>query len=158
RPCLALLLPPQPTRPPFRTGLKTGAAAADDRSVAMSAAPTIGELLAPLSCTLDLGEGLRGGHAARTAVLAARIADAVGADPVTVLDPALLQDAGGPATAAGISALFHTDDRLAKRALREIDPVRRGRVLRGSLRLSRRGFLSVLGRGRELQALAGLKD
>src|SRR5690348_15578264 len=108
-----------------------------------AADPKLGELLAALSCALDLGEGLRAGHAARTALLGTRIADELGLptrDRIAVLDTSLLQDAGGPATAAGISTLFRSDDRLAKRALRELDAASRGGVLRGALRLSRRGF------------------
>src|SRR3954469_6111847 len=100
-----------------------------------AADPKLGELLAALSCALDLGEGLRAGHAARTALLGTRIADELRLpvrERIAVLDASFLQDAGGPATAAGISTLFRTDDRLAKRALRERDLGRGGRVLRGS--------------------------
>src|SRR3954471_5297943 len=127
-----------------------------------AADPKLGEALAALACALDLGEGLRAGHAARTALLGTRIADELGLptrERIAVLDASLLQDAGGPATAAGISALFRTDDRIAKRALRELDLARRGQVRRGSLRLSVRGFASGLGRtGDALPALVGLKD
>jgi putative nucleotidyltransferase with HDIG domain len=71
------------------------------------------ELLAALSVALDLTEGLRAGHALRTAYLALRLADRIGlAQDVRrdLLYTALLKDAGCSSNAAAVTRIFGIDD------------------------------------------------
>ena len=71
------------------------------------------ELLAALSVALDLTEGLRAGHALRTAYLALRLADRIGLPQDArrhLLYTALLKDAGCSSNAAAVTRIFGIDD------------------------------------------------
>jgi len=71
------------------------------------------ELLAALSVALDLTEGLRAGHALRTAYLALRLADRIGLPQDRrrdLLYTALLKDAGCSSNAAAVTRIFGIDD------------------------------------------------
>ena len=71
------------------------------------------ELLAALSVALDLTEGLRAGHALRTAYLALRLSDRIGLPQDVrrdLLYTALLKDAGCSSNAAAVTRIFGIDD------------------------------------------------
>jgi len=84
----------------------------------------LSELIAGLSCALDIAEGEPPGHAQRSCLIGMRLADAIGlaADARSDLFYALLlKDAGCTANAAHMSALFGADDQLAKRTSKFVD-------------------------------------
>ena len=82
------------------------------------------ELVAGLSCALDLAEGEPPGHAQRSCLIGMRLAEELGlaADARSDLFYALLlKDAGCTANAAHMAALFGADDQLAKRTSKFVD-------------------------------------
>ncbi len=93
----------------------------------MGASPggiALSELVAGLSCALDLAEGEPPGHAQRSCLIGMRLAQELGlaADARSDLFYALLlKDAGCTANAAHMAALFGADDQLAKRTSKFVD-------------------------------------
>ncbi len=87
-------------------------------------APTIAEILEALSLALDITEGAPRGHAARTALIAGKIADRMGLSPGekdSLFYAALLKDAGCSTNSARIYQVFGGDDLLAKRNVKFVD-------------------------------------
>ena len=98
--------------------LDTGEMGATPDGIALS------ELIAGLSCALDLAEGEPPGHAQRSCLIGMRLADELGiaADARSDLFYALLlKDAGCTANAAHMAALFGADDQIAKRTSKLVD-------------------------------------
>jgi HD-GYP domain-containing protein (c-di-GMP phosphodiesterase class II) len=90
--------------------------------------PRLSELLAALSCALDLSEGEPYGHAARSCLIAMRLGGALTLRPEmleALYYAVLLKDAGGSGTAAGLADLFGCDDHAVKQDLRTSDWTRR---------------------------------
>ncbi len=82
------------------------------------------ELIAGLSCALDIAEGEPPGHAQRSCLIGMRLAEELGlaADARSDLFYALLlKDAGCTANAAHMAALFGADDQVAKRTSKFVD-------------------------------------
>ena len=82
------------------------------------------ELVAGLSCALDIAEGEPPGHAQRSCLIGMRLAGELGltADARSDLFYALLlKDAGCTANAAHMAALFGADDQVAKRTSKFVD-------------------------------------
>lgn len=82
------------------------------------------EVIAALSCALDITEGQPEGHAARTALIGMRLADEVGVpaeDRGALLYALLLKDLGCSSNAAKMTYLFGADDRRLKRDVKTID-------------------------------------
>ncbi len=82
------------------------------------------ELIAGLSCALDIAEGEPPGHAQRSCLIGMRLAEelALAADARSDLFYALLlKDAGCTANAAHMAALFGADDQVAKRTSKFVD-------------------------------------
>lgn len=82
------------------------------------------EVIAALSCALDITEGQPEGHAARTALIGMRLADEIGlpdADRDALLYALLLKDLGCSSNAAKMSYLFGADDQRLKRDVKSID-------------------------------------
>jgi putative nucleotidyltransferase with HDIG domain len=91
---------------------------AAERQIRMS------EVIAALSCALDITEGQPEGHAARTALIGMRLADEIGlpdADRDALLYALLLKDLGCSSNAAKMTYLFGADDRQLKRDVKSID-------------------------------------
>lgn len=79
---------------------------------------SLAELLASLSCALDLTEGQPMGHAVRTCLIGLRLADELQLTEQQVASlhlTLLLKDAGCSSNAARMFALFGCDDLLAKK-------------------------------------------
>jgi HD-GYP domain-containing protein (c-di-GMP phosphodiesterase class II) len=84
----------------------------------------LSELIAGLSCALDMAEGEPPGHAQRSCLIGMRLASVLGlaADARSDLFYALLlKDAGCTANAAHMAALFGADDQVAKRTSKFVD-------------------------------------
>lgn len=84
----------------------------------------LSEVLAGLSCALDLTEGQRPGHAARSCLIGMRIADEIGlpSEQRSALFYALLlKDLGCSSNAARFAALFAADDHVVKAGLKTVD-------------------------------------
>jgi HD-GYP domain-containing protein (c-di-GMP phosphodiesterase class II) len=84
----------------------------------------LSEVLAALSRALDLTEGQALGHSVRTCMIGMRLADEVGLDEATrtaLYYGLLLKDAGCSSNAARMSAMFGTDDRVVKPAMKLVD-------------------------------------
>jgi putative nucleotidyltransferase with HDIG domain len=84
----------------------------------------LSEVLAGLSCALDLTEGQPLGHAGRSCVIGMRLADAIGLDGEdrsALFYALLLKDAGCSSNASRIAALFGHDDRRIKRERTVLD-------------------------------------
>ncbi len=82
------------------------------------------EILAALSHALDLVEGQPQGHAARTALIAGRLAKLIGADENFKREAfyvSVLKDSGCSDNSARVHKLFGGDDLLAKRNVKLID-------------------------------------
>ena len=95
------------------------------------------EILAALSCALDITEGQPPGHAVRTCLIGMRIAQRAGVpaeDRGPLFYALLLKDLGCSSNAARLCALFGADDRTLKREHRLIDWSRAGRRLGYALR------------------------
>lgn len=85
---------------------------------------SLSEVLSALSRALDLAEGQPPGHSIRACLIGMRLADEMGLDADTRSElyyALLLKDVGGSANAAPMAALFGSDDRLVKRALKLTD-------------------------------------
>ena len=84
----------------------------------------LSEVMAGLSCALDLTEGQRPGHAARSCLIGMRIADAL-ALPVgqrsALFYALLLKDLGCSSNAARFAALFAADDHGVKMGVKTVD-------------------------------------
>jgi HD-GYP domain-containing protein (c-di-GMP phosphodiesterase class II) len=86
--------------------------------------PTLAELLEALSQALDITEGQPRGHAARTCLIAGRIArqlDLPQTSQDSLFYAALLKDAGCSTNSARIHKIFGGDDLLAKRNVKFVD-------------------------------------
>ncbi len=84
----------------------------------------LSEVIASLSCALDITEGQPEGHAARTALIGMRLADEVGVpieDRGALLYALLLKDLGCSSNAAKMAYLFGSDDQRLKRDVKTID-------------------------------------
>jgi HD-GYP domain-containing protein (c-di-GMP phosphodiesterase class II) len=84
----------------------------------------LSEVLAGLSCALDLTEGQRPGHAARSCLIGMRLADEIGlqSDQRSALFYGLLlKDLGCSSNAARFAALFAADDHTVKAGLKTVD-------------------------------------
>jgi putative nucleotidyltransferase with HDIG domain len=84
----------------------------------------LSEVLAGLSCALDLTEGQPLGHAGRSCVIGMRLADVIGLDGEdrsALFYALLLKDAGCSSNASRIAALFGHDDRRIKRERMVLD-------------------------------------
>jgi HD-GYP domain-containing protein (c-di-GMP phosphodiesterase class II) len=112
----------------------------------------LSEILAALSYALDITEGQPDGHTVRTCLIGMRLADDVGVeveDRAALFYALLLKDAGCSSNAAKISALFGTDDFVAKRNAKTVNhsylPDALGYVLRSVS--SKRDLVRVLRAG-----------
>ncbi len=84
----------------------------------------LSEVIASLSCALDITEGQPEGHAARTALIGMLLASEIGlpdADHVALLYALLLKDLGCSSNAAKMAYLFGADDQRLKRDVKTID-------------------------------------
>src|SRR5512141_3014149 len=84
----------------------------------------LSEVLAALSRALDLTEGQALGHSVRTCMIGMRLANEMGLDEETrtaLYYGLLLKDAGCSSNAARMSAMFGTDDRVVKPAMKLVD-------------------------------------
>jgi HD-GYP domain-containing protein (c-di-GMP phosphodiesterase class II) len=91
------------------------------------------EVLAALSCALDLVEGQPPGHAVRSSVLGLAVADRLGLDQEqrqAVLYALLLKDAGCSSSSARMSSLFGTDDLAVKASGKLVDWSKPAEVMR----------------------------
>ncbi|NOT06669.1 MAG: HD domain-containing protein [Gemmatimonadales bacterium] len=96
----------------------------------------LSEVLAALSCALDLTEGQALGHAARTCLIGMRLAEELAlsaADRSALFYALLLKDAGCSSNAARLSSLFQADDQNVKQAHKLIDWTNTGEALRFAL-------------------------
>ena len=118
-------LPPRPHAlrpgsPPGGDGSGAGVAGA----VAPGGLVRLSEVLSALSVALDLTEGERSGHAARTCLIGMRLAETVGLplpERSALYYALLLKDAGCSSNAARMTALFAADDRRLKPATKVAD-------------------------------------
>ena len=84
----------------------------------------LSELLAALSTALDLTEGQPPGHAARSCLIAVKVAEKIGlpdADRSIVFYATLLKDLGCSSNAAKMAWLFGADDRGVKHDIKTVD-------------------------------------
>ena len=84
----------------------------------------LSEVLIPLSRALDLAEGQPAGHAVRTGLIGMRLADELALDAAArsaLYYALLLANAGGPGTAAEVTALLDGDDRALKAGFATVD-------------------------------------
>jgi len=84
----------------------------------------LSEVIASLSCALDITEGQPEGHAARTALIGMRLAEEIGLDHAErepLFYALLLKDLGCSSNAAKMSYLFGADDQRLKRDVKTID-------------------------------------
>ncbi len=82
------------------------------------------DILSALSCALDLVEGQTEGHAIRTAMVSARLADTLGLSPQqqrTLILASLLKDTGCSASSSRVYRIFGGEDHLAKSVVKFID-------------------------------------
>ena len=96
----------------------------------------LSEIIAALSHALDITEGQPEGHAARTCLIGMRIAEEVGLPSETrsaLFYALLLKDAGCSSNASRMSALFGSDERVAKRDVKLVDSASRFQNVRFSL-------------------------
>jgi putative nucleotidyltransferase with HDIG domain len=99
-----------------------------DNSEQMSGKPkeksSVAGILSALSYALDLVEGQPQGHAARTALIAVRLARAIGLEEASIRETfyvSILKDSGCSDNSARVHKLFGGDDLLAKRNVKLID-------------------------------------
>lgn len=86
--------------------------------------PTNAQLLAALSAALDLVEGQPAGHARRTSMIAARLAEMLGFglyEQQQAYSASLVKDSGCSNNSARIHKIFGGDELLAKRAVKFVD-------------------------------------
>lgn len=124
--------------------------------VARQSAFRTSEILAALSCALDITEGQPPGHAVRTCLIGMRIAERVGvpiADRGPLFYALLLKDLGCSSNAARLCSLFGADDRVLKREHRLIDWSRPRQSLRYALR-NVTPMASVVRRGWRVASMA----
>jgi HD-GYP domain-containing protein (c-di-GMP phosphodiesterase class II) len=84
----------------------------------------LSEVLAGLSYALDLTEGQREGHAARSCLIGMRLAKTIGlsrADRSSLFYALLMKDLGCSSNAARFASLFAADERILKNAIKTID-------------------------------------
>lgn len=122
---------------------------------------SLSRVLVGISRALDLGEGQRPGHTARTCLIGMRLGEAAGLDQgqlASLYHALLLKDLGGSANAPRVAALFGADDQVIKARLRLLDWDDRRRLLaalwpeveRGRSLTARLARLSGLLRQRDL--------
>ena len=81
-------------------------------------------MIGGVSYALDVTEGERPGHAARSCLIGMRLAQALGLDSATrshLFYALLLKDAGCSANSARMAALFGADDHVAKRTSKRVN-------------------------------------
>ncbi|MBA3842483.1 MAG: metal-dependent phosphohydrolase, partial [Actinobacteria bacterium] len=84
----------------------------------------LSEVVAALSHALDLTEGQPAGHAVRTCLIGMRIAEELGlpaGQRSALFYALLLKDAGCSSNASRVSALFQTNDLVAKQRMKTVD-------------------------------------
>ncbi|HLW49131.1 MAG TPA: HD domain-containing phosphohydrolase [bacterium] len=97
----------------------------------------LSEVLCALSSALDLAEGQPLGHAVRTGLIGMRLAEEIGLDAASqsaLYYALLLVNAGGPGTAAEVTALLDGDDRALKAGFATVDWTRAIAAARYGLR------------------------
>ncbi|MDZ4782686.1 MAG: HD domain-containing phosphohydrolase [Planctomycetia bacterium] len=100
------------------------APAAPTRQVDDESSIRLSEVMASLSCALDITEGQPEGHAARTALIGMRIASEIGMTAVdrgALFYALLLKDLGCSSNSAKMAYLFGADDQRLKRDVKTID-------------------------------------
>jgi HD-GYP domain-containing protein (c-di-GMP phosphodiesterase class II) len=115
------------------------------------------EVVAGLSTALDLAEGQPVGHAVRTGLIGMRLADVLSLDPASrsaLFYALLLANAGGPGTAAEVTALLDGDDRALKAGFATVDWTKAVAAARYGIRHAGRGR-SVWSRTRAVVRTAG---
>ncbi|HEV2439385.1 MAG TPA: HD domain-containing phosphohydrolase [bacterium] len=84
----------------------------------------LSDVLSALSSALDLAEGQPAGHTVRTGLIGMRLADELALDAAArsaLYYALLLANAGGPGTAAEVTALLDGDDRALKAGFATVD-------------------------------------
>ncbi len=84
----------------------------------------LSEVLAGLSLALDITEGQRQGHAARTTLIGMRLASVIGLSPAersSLFYALLMKDLGCSSNASRFSALFAADDHVLKADLKTVN-------------------------------------
>ena len=84
----------------------------------------LSEVIGGVSYALDVTEGERPGHAARSCLIGMRLAQELGLDSATrsqLFYALLLKDAGCSANSARMAALFGADDHVAKRTSKRVN-------------------------------------
>jgi HD-GYP domain-containing protein (c-di-GMP phosphodiesterase class II) len=111
--------------------------------VTAQAPPTrLSEVLSALSSALDLAEGQPVGHAIRTGLIGMRLAEELALDSPArsaLYYALLLANAGGPGTAAEVTALLDGDDRALKARFATVDWTRAVAAAHYGLRHAGRG-------------------
>jgi putative nucleotidyltransferase with HDIG domain len=106
------------------TATLRGAAPPSQSSANAEGQIRLSEVIASLSCALDITEGQPEGHAARTALIGMRLASDIGLpqeERGALLYALLLKDLGCSSNAAKMSYLFGADDQRLKRDVKTID-------------------------------------
>ncbi len=126
------------------------------RSYESATAVNLADVISALSYALDITEGQPEGHAARSCLLAMRIAEAIGLsvpDRTALFYGALLKDAGCSSNAAKVCSLFAADDRSIKQSFKVTDWTSKAESLKYLYRHVAPGR-SILGRATTIVALA----
>ena len=100
------------------------AASDASRSIAPALDLRLSEVVSGLSCALDITEGQRPGHAARSCLIGMRIADEIGLSAVDrshLYYALLLKDLGCSSNAARFAAIFAADDQELKANIKVVD-------------------------------------
>lgn len=108
----------------MNTATLRAAASPDTSPPAAESQIRLSEVIASLSCALDITEGQPEGHAARTVLIGMRIAGEIGlpeADRGSLLYALLLKDLGCSSNAAKMAYLFSADDQRLKRDVKTVD-------------------------------------
>ncbi len=106
----------------------------------------LSELIGALSFALDITEGQRAGHAARSCVLGVRFANHLGlgeAERFSLFYALLLKDCGCSSIGSQVAELYGHDDQAVKRTLRAIDHRNPLAVLRHAVRNTEPGARPV---------------
>ena len=122
----------------------------------VSATVNLADVISALSYALDITEGQPEGHAARSCLIAMRIAETIGlsvADRSALFYGALLKDAGCSSNAAKVCSLFAADDRAIKQSFKTTDWTSKTESLKYLFRHAAPGR-SPLGRATTIAALA----
>lgn len=101
------------------------------------------EILSALSCALDLVEGQTEGHAIRTAMVSARLAETLGLNEIQqrgVVLASLLKDTGCSASSSRVYRIFGGEDHMAKAVVKFIDWSSARRSFQSGIRYTEPGF------------------